>query len=106
MCSVLPGRGVKTAHLQHFGYQTLCAGDDSLLFRSGERIPAHEFHYWDSTENGTALLAEKGDGRSRRCGYAAGNLYAAFPHLHFDGELPLAERFVKACESWNGSLNL
>ena len=106
MCSVLPGRGVKTAHLQHFGYQTLCVGDDSLLFRSGERIPAHEFHYWDSTENGTALLAEKGDGRSRRCGYAAGNLYAAFPHLHFDGELPLAERFVKACESWNGSLNL
>ena len=105
MCSVLPGRGVKTAHLQHFGYQTLCAGDDSLLFRSGERIPAHEFHYWDSTEDGTAFLAEKGDGRSRRCGYAAGNLYAAFPHLHFDGELPLAERFVKACESWNGSLN-
>ena len=104
MCGVLPGRGYKTTRLQRFGYLKLRAEEDSLLFRAGEAIPAHEFHYWDSTENGAALLAEKADGRIWRCGYASPTLYAAFPHLHFDGETPLAQRFVKACETWKASM--
>ena len=103
MCGVLPGRGVKTARLQRFGYLTLSAAEDSLLFRTGERVPAHAFHYWDSTENGEDLRAEKPDGRTWRCGFAGPRLYAAFPHLHFGGETPLAERFVKACEEWKTS---
>ena len=104
MCGVLPGRGYKTTRLQRFGYLKLRAEEDSLLFRAGEAIPAHEFHYWDSTENGAALLAEKADGRIWRCGYASPTLYAVFPHLHFDGEIPLAQRFVKACETWKASM--
>ena len=66
----------------------------------GEQIPAHEFHYWDSSACGEALRAEKINGKNWRCGYAAANLYAAFPHLHLAGELPLAERFVKACTDY------
>ena len=98
MCGALPGQGFRTGKLQRFGYQTLTAETDSLLFQKGEIAPAHEFHYWDSTENGTALCSEKADGRSWRCGYADAQLYAAFPHLHFGGALPMARRFVKACE--------
>ena len=98
MCGILPGRGFRTGHLQRFGYQTLCAPDNSLLFHAGERVPAHEFHYWDCTENGAELRAEKADGRCWSCGFVSSSLYAAFPHLHFGGALPLAERFVKACE--------
>ena len=100
MCGVLPGRGFKTGRLQRFGYQMLRAAEDSLLFRAGEEIPAHEFHYWDSTENGAALRSVKADGRSWPCAYASSSLYAAFPHLHFGGDVPLAERFVKACEEY------
>ena len=99
MCGVLPGKGFRTEHLQRFGYLKLCAEKDSLLFRSGEKIPAHEFHYWDSTECGSDLHAMKAGGKSWNCGYAGKTMYAAFPHLHFGGELPLAERFVKACEN-------
>ena len=97
MCGVLPGRGFRTGHLQRFGYLTLSAERDSMLLRRGERLPAHEFHYWDSTENGSDLRAEKTDGRSWGCGCADRTVYAAFPHLHFGGELPLAERFAEAC---------
>ena len=97
MCGALPGQGYRTEHLQRFGYVTLVAEDDSLLFRRGDRIPAHEFHYWDSTENGNALCAQKMDGKNRRCGFATETLYAAFPHLHFGGTLPMAERFAAAC---------
>ena len=104
MCGVLPGRGFRTGHLQRFGYQTLCARDNSLLFHAGERVPAHEFHYWDCTENGTDLRSEKADGRCWSCGFVSSSLYAAFPHLHFGGALPLAERFVKACEQWKASM--
>ena len=103
MCGLLPGRGFGTGRLQRFGYWTLSAGQDSLLFRAGERVPVHEFHYWDSNDNGADLLAEKADGRSFRCGFVTESLYAAFPHLHLDGELPLAKRFVKACEAWKAS---
>ena len=68
-----------------------------LLLRAGERCPAHEFHYWDATENGDALRADKaGRGESWRCGYAGPDLYATFPHLHFGGPLPLARRFADA----------
>lgn len=97
MAGVLPGNGVKTERLQRFGYVNLTAEGDSLLFRTGETAPAHEFHYWDLTANGDDLAAEKPLGNRRwRCGYTSPSLYAAFPHLHFGGALPLAERFVRA----------
>ena len=101
MAGVLPGVGQKTERLQNFGYTELEAERDSLLFRAGERVHAHEFHYWKSTENGSDLKAVKPlSGRERRCGYANESLYAAFPHLHFGGEAPLAARFVAAAERY------
>ncbi len=100
MCGVMNGKAFRTECLQRFGYVNLIAEQDSLLFRKGETIPAHEFHYWDCTENGTDLLAEKPNGRSWRCGYTNEHLYAAFPHLHLGGVLPLAERFAEACRIW------
>lgn len=100
MVEVLPGMGYPTRQLRRFGYLTLQAERDSLLFRAGEEIPAHEFHHWDSTQTGTALLAQKPSGKHWRCGYATDTLYAAFPHLHFGGGLPLAERFVSAAAAY------
>ncbi len=103
MCALLPGAAHRTEGLKRFGYLMLEAPADSLLFRAGEEIPAHEFHYWDSSENGNDLIAKKADGRNWRCAYASESLYAAFPHLHFGGAVPLGERFVRACETWKNS---
>lgn len=99
MAGVLSGEGFPTPRLQRFGYLTLTAGEDSLLFRAGEPVPAHEFHYWDCTDNGGGLTAQK-DGRSWRCGFLSPTLYAAFPHLHLGGALPLARRFSDAAERY------
>lgn len=96
MAGCFPGEGYPTGQLRRFGYLTLRGKQDSLLFRAGEQIPAHEFHYWDTTANGADLTAVKPSGRSWQFGFAQENLYAAFPHLHFGGEAPLAERFVAA----------
>ena len=101
MAGVLAGSGFRTSRLQRFGYLTLTAQADSLLLRRGETLPAHEFHYWDCTENGAALSAQKaGRETSWRCGFTSPSLYAAFPHLHFGGRLPLARRFADSAAQW------
>ncbi len=101
MAEVLPGGGVPTEGLVRFGYAVLCPESDSLLFRAGDRIPVHEFHHWDSTNPGTDLQVEKADGSSWRCGICDDFLYAAFPHLHLGGELPLARRFTDAARAYH-----
>ncbi len=99
MAGCLPGDAVRTDHLVRFGYAELAADRDSLLFRAGERVPVHEFHYWDSSETGGDLTAHKPlTGRTWRCGFAGATLYAAFPHLYFAGRPALARRFVQAAE--------
>ena len=102
VCGVLPGNGFRTKRLQRFGYHWLQAEKDSMLFRTGEKVPVHEFHYWDCTCNGTDLTSVKPDGRQWACGYADESMYAAFPHLHLGGALPLAERFVQRCRKEDG----
>ncbi len=99
MVGALPGRAANAGRLVRFGYQTLCAESDSLLFRAGERIPAHEFHHWDSDACGDGLRVEKND-TSWRCGFLSETLYAAFPHLYFAGRPALAERFAAAAKRY------
>ena len=101
MAAALPGRGVKTEKLVRFGYMTLTARADSLLFARGARCPAHEFHYWDCTENGAALHAEKPvSGRGWDCCVTGPTLYAGFPHLYFAGSPTLARRFVQGAVNY------
>ncbi len=100
MAGALPGESRPTDSLQRFGYLRLTEDKDSLLFRAGEPVPAHEFHYWEAAPFGGDLRAEKPSGRTWRCGYTGPALYAGFPHLHLGGALPLAERFVRAAVSY------
>lgn len=99
MAGYLPGEGLRKERLVRFGYTELAADTDSLLFRAGESVHVHEFHYWDSTQNGEGLTAVKPlTGRSWRCGFVNERLYAAFPHLYFAGRPELAKRFVQAAK--------
>ena len=95
MAGVLPGQGVRGGRLVRFGYATLTARADSMLFAAGDALPVHEFHHWDSTANGTDFTAAKANGRSWACGFANAHLYAGFPHLYWAGT-PLPCRFVAA----------
>ena len=59
MAGALGGRCFPRGKLVRFGYVTLTAEEDNILCRKGEKLRGHEFHYWDSTENGEAFRAEK-----------------------------------------------
>lgn len=100
MAGVLPGEAKDAGRLVRFGYATLSADSDSMLFRAGESFPIHEFHHWDSTANGTALAAKKPvGGAAWRCGFVDEHFYAGFPHLYWAGT-PLPQRFAAAAENY------
>ena len=91
MAGVLPGKVRYTGKLQRFGYMT--------LEHNADRIPAHEFHYYESDDPGIACRAVKPvSGRSWNCMHTEGGLLAGFPHLFYYGAPVTAERFLqKAC---------
>ncbi|WP_303820854.1 cobyrinate a,c-diamide synthase [Ruminococcus flavefaciens] len=102
MAGVIGGTAFETDRLQRFGYVTMTAERDCLLCCKGESFPAHEFHYWDSTDCGADFTAAKSDGRSWKCVHATSALYAGFPHLYFYSDVRLAERFAAACDAYGG----
>jgi cobyrinic acid a,c-diamide synthase len=100
MAAVIEGRGFKTSSLQRFGYISLTAKNDNLLCAAGESIPAHEFHYWDSTNTGAGCTASRRTTQEWPCIIATGTLFAGFPHLYFYGNPIFAANFVKAAAEY------
>lgn len=97
MAGVFQGHGSNAGKLVRFGYGYISAENDSLLLRVGEQVPVHEFHYWDTTADGSDMTLTKiSNGKTWKFGYASDTLYAGFPHLYLAGG-KLAERFVEAC---------
>ena len=105
MAGAFSGMGRTTGHLVRFGYLYMTALQDSLLFRKGEVVPAHEFHHWDTDDNGRDLEAVRArGGQPWQCAYVSDSMYAGFPHISLGGEVPLAERFVERMKDFSCSV--
>ena len=101
MAGVLSGCARYTGRLKRFGYVELTARCDGLGIRAGESLRAHEFHYYDSDDNGDAFAAVKPvSGRSWECGVVEKRLLAGFPHLYFPSCPEFARRFVEAAAAY------
>lgn len=98
MAGVFRGRAYYTGRLTRFGYVTLTQ-KEGVRGEDGPRgIPAHEFHYYDTTDNGEDYVAEKPlSGRKWPAMHAADTLLAGFPHLYYYACPQVAERFIDAC---------
>lgn len=83
--------------LQRFGYTTISAEKESLLFAADASIRAHEFHYWDAENPGGDLVSRKPSGKTWKCAYATDTLYAGYPHLYFPSNPDTAARFINKC---------
>ena len=97
MCDVIHTDCRGTGKLTRFGYATLHAESESLLFAPGDTLQGHEFHYWDAEAPGTALRSVKPSGRETRCAYVSPTLYAGYPHLYFPSRPTAAARFIQKC---------
>jgi cobyrinic acid a,c-diamide synthase len=105
MVGILPGRSIMTGRLT-LGYRIARARHDNWMWRAGETIRGHEFHY-SVSENRPAdlapayeLLPSAFQPQMRLDGAYVSNLFASYVHLHFLAQPQLAERFVYAAEAW------
>lgn len=100
---IIEGKAFKTDKLVRFGYIDITANENSVLLNKGENIRGHEFHYWDSTDNGCACNAVKPSGtRSWKCVHSAEGLFAGFPHVYFYSNQKAAANFINACVRYSG----
>ncbi len=96
MVGFIKGRSFDNGKLTRFGYVTLTAERGNMLCKTGESIPAHEFHHWDAEQPGNGFTARKPDGRSWCCVHVSDTLYAGYPHIHFYANPAFAKGFYDA----------
>ncbi|MBR2696713.1 MAG: cobyrinate a,c-diamide synthase [Parasporobacterium sp.] len=102
MTGILSGEGFPTHKLGRFGYIEAKILKDGLLGCAGESIRGHEFHYWDSTENGQGFHAEKPVGsRGWDCIFHTDTLEAGFPHFYFYNNPKLLYRFLQKAKEYH-----
>lgn len=81
--------------LVRFGYVEI-REKQSCFLQEGQLIKGHEFHYFDSTNNGDSCIATKpATGREYSCVIAGENYWMGFPHLYYPSNEFFAESFVK-----------
>ena len=103
MAGVLPGKCFDTGHLVRFGYIELEENSGHFMPR-GSRIRAHEFHYYDSEDNGADCIATKpSTGRNYPCIHVGENHWYGFPHLYYPSCPEFAERFVENAKKFSKS---
>ena len=97
MTGAIPGYAFRTEKLSRFGYITLEGG--CVFGKEVGEISAHEFHYFDSVNNGEDFTAKKPVGaRSWKCIHSTETLLAGFPHIHFYANRGVAEAFITQCK--------
>lgn len=100
MAGVLPGECFDTGRLVRFGYIEMQEKESCFLPR-GEKIKGHEFHYCDSTDNGSSVMALKPTtGKSYSCIMEKENCFAGFPHLYYPSNPAFAESFVEKAKKY------
>ena len=90
--------------LVRFGYVTLIANNNNLILNKDEEIKGHEFHYYDTNNNGTSFELIKTNGIKYEAVISNESLYAGFPHLHFYSNPKAAINFVKKCLEYRSKL--
>ena len=90
MVGVIDGSINYQGKLVRFGYVEIEEKSSEFLHKDG-KIKAHEFHYFDSTNNGDGCIATKPvTGKNWDCIHKKENWFVGFPHLYY----PSAPEFV------------
>ncbi|MCR4568074.1 MAG: cobyrinate a,c-diamide synthase [Pseudobutyrivibrio sp.] len=96
MVGAINGTATWMGKLVRFGYVT--------IKEDGLSIKGHEFHYYDTDNNGDSMMAYKPTGnRSWPCIHKAGNSYVGFPHLYYPSSPRFLEKFVEAMKNYGGN---
>lgn len=100
MAGVLPAVCFYTGKSVRFGYVEM-RDEQGHFLPKGETIKGHEFHYYDSTDNGTDAAAVKPvTGKEYPCVIEDENRWMGFPHLYYPSNPAFAKAFVEKAERY------
>ncbi len=103
MVGAVKGSCLYTGKLVRFGYIELTGKSESYLGIEG-KIKGHEFHYFDSTDNGASCVAEKPiTERSWQCVHADTNHWWGFPHLYYYSNIEYVSNFLERAGEYEES---
>ncbi len=96
MVGAYKGESQNQGKLIRFGYLTLEPKATGLL-KDGTTIKGHEFHYYDSDNNGSDCMATKAKGgASWECMHMSDNHLWGYPHLYYRSDMNLVKAFKEA----------
>lgn len=98
---VFSGKAYRTKRLGRFGYITLTANQEGQLLKPGDSIKAHEYHYFECTDNGRDYHARKPFGsREWDCIQGGAQYAAGFPHLYYYSNPRFIMEFLQQCRRY------
>lgn len=99
MCSAIDGESFYTGRLVRFGYGEFSAGSKKSWLGENSMIKGHEFHYFDSTNNGTDFTAKKTlSNKNWQCMIQSEKMLVGFPHLYYRSNPNILRCFLESCK--------
>lgn len=100
MVGIIPAACSYKGRAVRFGYVEIKEKKGCFLPEK-QLIKGHEFHYFDSTDNGDCCIAVKPTtGREYSCVMTGENYWLGFPHLYYPSNEFFAVNFVKKAEEY------
>ncbi|MBD5550429.1 MAG: cobyrinate a,c-diamide synthase [Lachnospiraceae bacterium] len=100
MAGVISATCFYTGKLVRFGYIELREKQKHFLL-NGKGIKGHEFHYYDSTCNGTDVIAVKPvTGKEYSCIIKNKTQWMGFPHLYYPSNPVFARAFIEKAKKY------
>ncbi len=100
MAGVIPALCRYAGRSVRFGYVEL-EEKTGFFLPAGERIKGHEFHYFDSSDNGCGCVAVKpASGRQYSCVMTGESFWMGFPHLYYPSNPSFVKSFVRKAEKY------
>ena len=97
MVGVINAESSYAGKLVRFGYVEINE-KRSLFLKEDRCIKGHEFHYFDSTDNGKDAVATKPvTGKNWECVHAGVNHWWGYPHLYYPSNPDFVEHFINVC---------
>ena len=96
MVGFINGKCEHKGKLSRFGYVTLSPKENQML-PQGSSVKGHEFHYWNTDNDGDGWQAERTSGKKYDCIHGSESAVLGFPHMFYYSNPELPYSFLVAC---------
>ncbi len=100
MLGIIDGDVFDKNKLVRFGYVSIKEKNPSFL-KNNSIIKGHEFHYFDSTNNGSSCICEKPISKKTwESSFTGKNFWWGFTHLYYESNPDFAKKFIDECRKF------